>query len=47
MSIPPEILELVKQQQARELWGMGEAFAEKWKKRLHDAEVNVLPKSGD
>jgi hypothetical protein len=33
--------------QARELWELGEAFAEKWEKRLHDAEVAGVPKSGD
>jgi hypothetical protein len=35
------------EQQAQELWKMGESFAEKWEKRLDDAEVTVLPKSGD
>jgi hypothetical protein len=35
------------EQQARELWEMGEAFAEKWEKRLRDAEVAVVPTSGD
>jgi hypothetical protein len=35
------------EQKARELWEIGEAFAEKWEKRMRDAEVNVLPKSGD
>jgi cytochrome c5 len=35
------------EQQARELWELGEAFAEKWEKRLHDAEVAGVPKSGD
>lgn len=27
------------EQQARELWELGEAFAAKWEKRLRDAEV--------
>jgi hypothetical protein len=35
------------EQQARELWEMGEAFAQKWEKRLRDAEVTLEPKSGD
>jgi hypothetical protein len=35
------------EQQARELWEMGEAFAEKWENRLRDAEVTVLSKSRD
>jgi hypothetical protein len=35
------------EQQARELWELGEAFAEKWEKRLCDAEVAGVPKSGD
>ncbi len=34
------------EQQARELWEMGEAFAQKWEKRLHDADVAVVPTSG-
>jgi hypothetical protein len=33
--------------QARELWELGEAFAQKWEKRLRDEEITVLPKSGD
>ena len=35
------------EQQARELSELGEAFAVKWEKRLRDAEVAVVPKSGD
>jgi hypothetical protein len=35
------------EQQARELWELGEAFAQKWEKRLRDAEVAGMPKSGD
>jgi hypothetical protein len=35
------------EQQARELWEVGEAFAEKWEERLRDAEVAGVPKSGD
>ena len=35
------------EQQARELSEWGDAFAEKWEKRLRDAEVAVVPKSGD
>jgi hypothetical protein len=35
------------EQQARELWELGEAFAEKWEERLRDAEVAGVPKSGD
>jgi hypothetical protein len=35
------------EQQAREFWELGEAFAEKWEKRLRDAEVAGVPKSGD
>lgn len=35
------------EQQARELWELGEAFAEKWEKRLRDAEVVGVPTSGD
>jgi hypothetical protein len=35
------------EQQARELWELGEAFAQKWEKRLRDEEITVLPKSGD
>lgn len=35
------------EQQARELWESGEVFAAKWEKRLRDAEVPVVPKSGD
>lgn len=33
------------EQQARELWEWGEAFAAKWEKRLRDAEVTVVRKS--
>lgn len=32
------------EQQARELWELGEAFAVKWEKRLHDAEVSQVSK---
>jgi hypothetical protein len=35
------------EQQARELWELGEAFAEKWEKCLRDAEVAGVPKLGD
>jgi hypothetical protein len=35
------------EQKAREFWELGEAFAEKWEERLCDAEVAVVPKSGD
>lgn len=35
------------EQQARELWEMGEAFAAKWEKRLHDTEITVVQKSND
>jgi hypothetical protein len=35
------------EQQARELWEMGEAFAQKWEKRLRDAEVACMPNSDD
>ena len=35
------------EQQARELWELGEAFAAKWEKRLRDAEKAVVPKSED
>jgi hypothetical protein len=35
------------EQQARELWELGEAFAEKWEERLRDAEVAGVPKSDD
>jgi hypothetical protein len=35
------------EQQAGELWELGEAFAEKWEERLRDAEVAGMPKSGD
>jgi hypothetical protein len=35
------------EQQAWELWELGEAFAEKWEERLRDAEVAGVPKSGD
>jgi hypothetical protein len=35
------------EQQARELWELGEAFAEKWEKRLRDAGVAGVPNSVD
>jgi hypothetical protein len=35
------------EQQARELWELGEAFAQKWEERLRDADVAVVPKSSD
>ena len=35
------------EQQARELWEMGEAFAQKWEKHLSEAENTVVSKSGD
>jgi hypothetical protein len=35
------------EQQARELWELGEAFADKWGKRLQDAEVAGVPKLRD
>lgn len=35
------------EQQARELWELGEVFAAKWEKRLRDAEVTIVPKLGD
>lgn len=35
------------EQQARDLWELGEALAEKWEKRLRDAEVTVEPNSDD
>jgi hypothetical protein len=35
------------EQKAREFWELGEAFAKKWEKRLRDAEVAVVPTSGD
>jgi hypothetical protein len=36
----------IAEQQARELWELGEAFTQKWEKRLCDAE-SVVSKSGD
>ena len=33
------------EQQAKELLELGEAFAQKWEKRLRDAEGTVVPKS--
>ena len=33
------------EQQARELWELGEAFAAKWEKRLRDVEGAVVSKS--
>ena len=35
------------EQQARELWELGEAFAAKWEKRLGDAKRTVVSKSDD
>ena len=35
------------EQQARELWELGEAFAEKWEKRLRDAEAVRSPQPSD
>lgn len=35
------------EQQARGLSEWGDAFAAKWEKRLRDAEVAFVPKSGD
>jgi hypothetical protein len=35
------------EQQARELWELGEAFATKWERRLREAEGTVVQKSGD
>jgi hypothetical protein len=35
------------EQQARELWELGEAFAIKWERRLREAEGAVVQKSGD
>jgi hypothetical protein len=35
------------ERQARELWELGEAFAVKWEKRLHDAEVAEVSKVND
>ncbi|MUL34955.1 hypothetical protein BWI75_00885 [Gloeocapsopsis sp. AAB1 = 1H9] len=35
------------EQQARELWELGEAFAAKWEKRLRDAEVVQSPQPSD
>lgn len=35
------------EQQARELWELGEAFAEKWENRLRDGKVAEVPNSGD
>jgi hypothetical protein len=35
------------EQQARELWEMGEAFAEKWEKHLCDAEYSVVLKADE
>jgi hypothetical protein len=35
------------EQKAKELWEMGEAFAEKWKKRSSEDENTVVSKSGD
>lgn len=33
------------EQQARKLWELGEAFAQKWEERQRDAEGTVVPKS--
>lgn len=35
------------EQKARELWELGEAFAQKWEKRLREAEAAVASKSDD
>ncbi len=35
------------EQQARELWELGEAFAQKWEKRLREDQVAVASKSDD
>lgn len=35
------------EQQARELWELGEAFAQKWEKHLHETEAVVASKSDD
>ncbi len=35
------------EQQARELWKLGEAFAAKWEKRLRDAEAVRSPQPSD
>lgn len=35
------------EQQAKQLWELGEAFALKWEKRLHDAEVAEVSKDND
>lgn len=35
------------EQQARELWELGEAFAAKWEKRLRDAETVRSPQPSD
>ncbi len=35
------------EQQAKQLWELGEAFAAKWEKRLRDAEKAVVPKLDD
>lgn len=35
------------EQQARELWESGEAFAAKWEKRLREAEVAATSKVKD
>lgn len=34
------------EQQARELWELGEVFAAKWEKHLCDTETTVVLKSG-
>ena len=35
------------EQQAKQLWELGEAFALKWEKRLHDAEVSQISQVDD
>lgn len=35
------------EQKARELWELGEAFAQKWEKRLREAEATVASKTDD
>jgi hypothetical protein len=32
---------------AKELWEMGEAFAQKWEQRLREAEATAVSKSDD
>jgi endonuclease III len=35
------------EQKAKELWELGEAFAEKWEKRLREAQTTVTSKSDE